>query len=111
MRSELILDIFSVETEAENVVMEARKHSREMVSQAHTVGTSQVKATLQEAREARQREVSRAQAESAKKITTLQTSLPMESHDLEKDALLADRISDKMVVFLCSSPLVESQKQ
>jgi len=111
MRSELILDIFSVETEAENIVMEARKHSREMVSQAHTVGTSQVKVTLQEAREARQKEVLCAQAESTKKITTLQASLPMESRNLEMDALLADRISVKMVDFLCSSPLMESQNQ
>jgi vacuolar-type H+-ATPase subunit H len=111
MRSELILDIFSVETEAENIVLEARKKSREMVSLAHTEGASQVKAALQEAREARQKEIADAQAASSKKIVSLQESFISDLRDSQQDALLADGISDKMVAFLCSSPLVESKSR
>ncbi len=111
MRSELIFDIFSVETEAENILMEARKKSRETVSLAHTEGASLVKVALQEAREARQKKVSEAQKSSANKIASLQETFLLDSRDSQQDALLADRISDDMVAFLCSSPLVESRKQ
>ncbi len=75
MRSELINDIFSVETEAERIVAEARQLAREQVSRSHEEGAALVRIAAQEARESRFQAIKEAQRASAKRIDEFQESL------------------------------------
>ena len=107
MRSELINDIFSVETKAERIVAEARREARERVSHSHEEGTTRVRLAAQEARENRFQAIKEAQQASVNRIAEFQESLLPKDRDPHHDETLADAISEAIVDFLCLSKLSE----
>jgi len=111
MRSELINDIFSVETEAERIVEEARQQARERASRSHEEGTARVRLAAQEARESRFQAITEAQRASATRIAEFQESLLPKEHDPHRDGTLVDTISDAIVDFLCLSQLSERSER
>ena len=111
MRSELINDIFSVETEAERIVAEARQQARERASRSHEEGAARVRLAAQEARESRFQAVTEAQQASANRIAEFQESLLPKERDPHHDETLADTISNAIVDFLCHSQLSERSER
>ncbi|PKL11254.1 MAG: hypothetical protein CVV52_14565 [Spirochaetae bacterium HGW-Spirochaetae-8] len=111
MRSELINDIFSVETEAERIVAEARQLAREQVSRSHEEGAALVRIAAQEARESRFQAIKEAQLASANRIAEFQESLLPKERDPHHDETLADTVSNAIVDFLCLSQLSEQNKR
>ena len=107
MRSELINDIFSVETEAERIVEQARQQARERVSRSHEEGAARVRLAAQEARESRFQAITEAQQASANRIAEFQESLLPNERDPHHDEALADTISNAIVDFLCLSQVSE----
>jgi len=111
MRSELINDIFSVETEAERIVEAAGKQALEAVSRAHENGAELVRTVVEDARNNRYAKVESAQSDSLKKVEALQEMVGPPADTIAMDELRIARISDAIVRLLCSSWCVETEKR
>jgi len=107
MRSELINDIFSVESEAERIVSEARQKARDMTDDAQRAGQESVRAAVEEAREERSRIVSEAQKNSVDRIAAFQAEMDRNDPSDEEIDACADAIAERMVEILCRSQLEE----
>lgn len=105
MRSELIGEIFSVETEAERLVSEARQQGRSMVSASQQEGEKQLQKAIEQARAERDKAIAAAQKASAEHLQALKDRLSKESVEDSALAACADRIASSMVDILCMTQL------
>lgn len=110
MRSELINEIFAVESEAETIVSEARKQAQAMVAQAQHDGDERLKVALDQAREEREATVATAEKASQQRIETIRQDLAQSEQENKELHTCAERIAQQMVTLLCSSTVGETQR-
>ncbi len=107
MRSELINEIFSVETEAEQIVHDAQVKGRELVSRAQREGTKALHEATEKAYEQRDATIAKAQEKSEARIIEAEKNLwETEAQKVDLDAC-ADSIAKKLVDLLCSTKIGE----
>lgn len=107
MRSELINEIFSVETEAEKIVHEAQVKGRALVSQAQKEGEKALQEATEKAHAQRDEAITKGQNESKLRIAKAEKTLQeTEAQKIDLEAC-ADSIAKKLVDLLCSTKMGE----
>ena len=109
MRSELINEIFSVETEAEKIVSQAQQKGRQIVADAQAEGEKQLRVTLEQARAEREQMIEQAQQESQQRLAAVTETLADSDSDTDELQTCAERIADEMVAVLCKTSLGDLQ--
>ncbi len=107
MRSELINKIFSVETEAEKIVKEAKDQGKGMVTQARLEGDQALRLASEKAAQVRDKAILKAQEASDKRIKEGESALESQELagiDLEE---CSKRLASKMVNLLSTTNLRE----
>lgn len=105
MRSELINEIFSVESEAERVIQEAQEQGRNRVIEAQREGEQRLKEAVQKARADKEAAIASAQQESDRRIASVHSALKQAESDDQEYIDCADQIAQRMVAILCRSSL------
>jgi vacuolar-type H+-ATPase subunit H len=107
MRSELINDILSVETEAERIVQSAKEECRRRLATAHEQGEALVKATVDEARARRFAALESAQKESNGRVAAFQAAVVAQSECMADDSERLERAVQHLLALLSSSSCTE----
>lgn len=105
MRSELINEIFSVESEAEKIVSEAQLKGRELVSEAQKRGEEALREAVEKARTDRDTAIRHAQQKAEERIAAQREALELSDVDNKDLITRADTIADSMVKVLCRTTL------
>lgn len=109
MRSELINEIFSVETEAERIVNEAKVKGRDLISQAQEEGEKALHVAGEQARAERDEVITKAQQGSKVRIAQAEKELETTGSEKIDFESCVDSIAKKFVDLLCSTKLGELQ--
>ena len=109
MRSELINEIFSVESEAEKIVAQAQQKGRQIVADAQAEGEKQLRVHLDQARAEREKLIEQAQQESQERIAAVAETLADSESDTDELQICSERIADEMVAVLCKTSLEDFQ--
>ena len=107
MRSELIHEIFSVESEAENLVSEARQQGRTLVATAQQEGENRLRKATEQARQTREMTVEQAQIHADQCVQSEKETLIQSGEDTLDLQKCAEQIAQDMVTLLCTSSVGE----
>ena len=110
MRSELINEIFTVKSEAEHIVSEAKKQAQATVVQAQQDGDLRLKDALEQARAERESTVAQAEKASQQRIEAVRQDLAQSEQESSELHACAEQIADQMVKLLCGSTVGEVQR-
>jgi|SRR5690554_5650582 len=108
MRSELIDEIFTVESEAEKIVKEAQVEGRARVAEAQKTGENRLKSAIEQARRERDAAITEAQQQSDRRIAAVREALVESDRDNQEFIACAEQIANRMVTILCRSSVGES---
>ena len=109
MRSELISEIFSVESEAERLVSEAREQARSIILKEQQAGEHLLQEATSRARAERELAIEEAQAASSARIEQAKALLDR-SDDGDNDLHeRAECIAEEMVKILCATRLGDTR--
>jgi vacuolar-type H+-ATPase subunit H len=109
MRNKLINKIFSVEEQADSLVVKAQEQGRTLLFKAQQEGDEKFNEAIAKARSEREEIVRKAQQESEDKIKQFALSLETKESADKKLKECAEKIANQMVDYLCTTHLKEGR--
>ena len=106
MRSELIEEILTVESEAERIVTQAKEQCRKNLQIAHETGEQFLRTVSDQERSLRFEKIERIQAESKERIERYRVAAETSLKDTEAYDEIVNRASARLMNLLCSSKCI-----